>query len=269
MPDERIACGKPPDATLTLSAATAGEFVRIEIADDGRGIDAARIRERAAAQGFTVPSGTPDASALLSLLCFPGFSTRDDPDRVSGRGVGMAVVKAAVEELSGALTLETEPGAGTRFVIELPLTLSIADALIVRVGGDTFAVPQSAVREVIEVNEADVRVLEHGEIVSYRGGALSIVRLSHVFGIAARETERFHVFVIGHGPAAVGIVVDRIIGQREIVVRTIADPLVRAEGIAGATDLGDGAVVLILDPAAVVRHQRARHRGASLQEARA
>ena len=256
--DERIAKGKPPEGTITLSAATAGETVTLEIADDGRGIDVAAVLARAHAIGLPVLTDHPDGATLLSLICAPGFSTKADPDRASGRGVGMAVVKATVEQLAGTLSLVTEPDAGTRFVIDLPLTLAITDALIGRVGDESFAVPQGAVREVIDVPETDIRTVEQNEIVPYRGGALTIVRLSRLFGIAARPRGRAHLFVIGAGASAVGLVVDRIVGQREIVVRTIADPLVKVEGIAGATDLGDGRVVLILDPATLARITRER-----------
>ena len=172
----------------------------------------------------------------------------------------MAVVKSTVEELSGTIALDTEPGQGTRFIIRLPVTLAITDALISRVGNEAFAIPQGSVREVIEVAEADIRQLEENEIAPYRDGALPIVRLSRLFGIERVQTARFHAFVIGYGPTAIAIAVDRIVGQREIVVRTIADPLVRVDGISGATDLGDGRVVLILDPAMLARltSQRAR-----------
>ena len=152
------------------------------------------------------------------------------------------------------MALESEPGAGTRFTIQLPLTLAIADALIGRVGAEAFAVPQSAVREVIEVAAAR-RPPDRGErnhSVSRRARC----RSSGCRGCSASTPTppaRFHVFVIGTGAAAVGLAVDRIVGQREIVVRAIADPLVRVDGISGATDLGDGRVVLILDPAAIAR----------------
>ena len=209
---------------------------------------------------MTVPTGPLDASAILALLCSPGFSTKEETDRASGRGIGMAVVKATVEELSGTISLETERGQGTRFIIRLPVTLAISDALIGRVGTEAFAVPQGSVREVIEVLEADMRVLEENEIAPYRDGALPIIRLSRLFGIARTSRARFHVFVVGNGSSAIGIAVDQIVGQREIVVRTMADPLVRVDGISGATDLGDGRVVLILDPAALARltNHRAR-----------
>jgi two-component system chemotaxis sensor kinase CheA len=252
-PDERIAAGKRPEGTITLSASAAGELVTMEITDDGRGIDAEVVAARATQMGLPLPPGPLDAAAILTLLCSPGFSTRDDADRASGRGVGMAVVKETVERLSGTIGLESTSGSGTRFTIQLPLTLAIADALIGRVGEDHFAVPQAAVREVIEVTGADVLRVEGNEIIPYRDGSLPIVRLARLFGIAVEPPARCHVFVIGAGATAIGLAVDRIVGQREIVVRAIADPLVRVEGISGATDLGDGRVVLILDPAALAR----------------
>ena len=177
----------------------------------------------------------------------------------------MAVVKDTVERLSGSIALESTPGQGTRFTIQLPLTLAIADALIGRIGTESFAVPQSAVREVLEVAATEVRQIEGNEIIPYHEGSLAIVRLAGLFGIAGEAPPRFHVFVISTGTGVIGIAVDRIVGQREIVVRAIAHPLVRVEGISGATDLGDGKVVLIVDPAALARaiRQRApRHVGA-------
>ncbi len=256
--DERIAAGKRPEGTIVLSAATAGDIVRIEIADDGRGVDAAAVVARATAAGLPVPPGPPDATTILTLLCAPGFSTRDESDRASGRGVGMGVVQAAIEELSGSLHLEFTPGAGTRFMLELPVTLAITDALIARVETETFAVPQGSVREVIEVAAASLLQLEGNEMTPYRGAALPIVRLSRLFGLPDTTRDRLHVFVVGSGAATLGIAVDRVVGQREIVVRAIGDSLVRVEGISGATDLGDGHVVLILDPAVLARHVRER-----------
>jgi two-component system chemotaxis sensor kinase CheA len=256
--EERLAAGKPPDGTIILSASAAGAVVTLEVADDGRGVDSAAVVARARAAGVPVVSDSPDPATLLSLICAPGFSTKTDADRVSGRGVGMAVVKTTVEELSGTIELESQAGAGTRFVLQLPLTLAITDALIGRVGAESFAVPQSAVREVVAVAADDVRTVEENEIVPYRGGALTIVRLGRLFGIESRATGRFHLFVIGTGLAAVGLAVDRIVGHREIVVRAIADPLAKVDGIAGATDLGDGRVVLILDPATLSRLTRQR-----------
>ena len=257
LPDERVAAGKPEEGTLILAAASVGETVIIEVADDGRGVDAAAVVARARAMGLPVPDET-DTAALLDLICAPGFSTRDETDRASGRGVGMAVVKTTIEELNGRLSLQSTPGEGTRFVIELPLTLSITDALIAHVGERTFAVPQGNVREVIEIDPAAVRAIEDHELAPFRGGSLPIVRLARLFGIAERPRRALHVFVVGAGPDAVGIAVDRVSGQREIVVRSMGDHLVKATGIAGATDLGDGRAVLILNLPDLARHVKPR-----------
>lgn len=250
--DERVAQGKAAEGKLTLRAAAVGESVLIEIADDGRGIDKGRVAARAQAKGLIGEREALDDAALLELICAPGFSTRDEADRGSGRGVGMDVVRNTVEELGGRISLETESGKGTRFTVELPLTLAIAEALIVSVDGQKFAVPQSAVQEVIEVETSAVKALENNEIIPYRGGVLPLVRLARLFELNdVRERAAFHVFVIGSGSSALGVAVDRIIGQREIVVRGISDPLVQVAGIAGATELGDERVVLILDVAAL------------------
>ncbi len=254
---ERVAAGKRPEGTITLCAATAGQIVTLEVSDDGRGVDAAAVIARAERAGLPTPTSN-DPALLLGLLCAPGFSTREESDRASGRGVGMAVVKTAVEELGGTLRMETEAGTGTRFIVDLPVTLAITDALIVQIGGQTFASPQGAVREVIEVPIAAIRALEQNEIAPYRGGALPIVRLSHLFGLPDSPRDRLHVLVVGSGSAALGLAVDRIVGQREIVVRAAGDPLVKVDGISGATDLGDGRVVLILDPAVLARRRRER-----------
>jgi two-component system, chemotaxis family, sensor kinase CheA len=244
---EREAQGKRSEGLLSLSALTAGEKIVIRIADDGRGIDRRRVVERAHARGFANGNTELDDEALLNLLCTPGFSTRDEADRESGRGVGMDVVKKATEELGGRVSLATRVSEGTTFTIELPLTLAIAEALIVSVNGQRFAVPQSAVREVLEVESSATKVLENNEIISYRGKVLPLIRLARVFEMNHQRGDNFHVLVTGEETNAVGLAVDRILGQREIVVRAIKDPLAQSKGIAGATELGDQRVVLILD----------------------
>jgi two-component system chemotaxis sensor kinase CheA len=257
-PEARVAAGKPEEGTLTLSAASVGHTVVLEVADDGKGIDAEAVAARARALGHDVPGGPLDARTLLDLICAPGFSTREETDRASGRGVGMAVVKTTVEELNGTLALQTAPGEGTRFIIELPLTLSITDAFIAHVGDRTYAVPQANVREIVEVDPAAIRSVERHEIAPFRGGSLPIVRLSRLFGVTERPRRALHVFVVGTGADAVGIAVDRVSGQREIVVRSMADAMIQADGVAGATDLGDGRVVLILHLPELARDARGR-----------
>jgi two-component system chemotaxis sensor kinase CheA len=260
-PREREAAGKPAEGTISLRASTAGEMVVIEVEDDGRGIDRERVAARAEAMGLIAAGQADDSETwLLDLICSPGFSTREEADRASGRGIGMAVAKNTVEALGGLFTLATEVGKGTRFTIELPVTLAIADALIVSVGGQRFAVPLSAVREVIEVEAGSLKAFESNEVISYRGGVLPIVRLARVFGLGEDRGRAFHVFIVGAGLAAVGIAVDRILGQREIVVRAISDPLIQVAGISGATELDDGRAVLILDAAGLVGRKRLDNR---------
>jgi len=258
-PAEREAAGKPPAATLRLSASASGETVLIEIADDGRGIDVSRVVERAKRVGLAVRSGDLDNVALLEVISAPGFSTREESDRVSGRGFGMNVVRETLQELGGTIELQTEPGKGTRFIIELPLTLAITAAMLARVGDQLFAVPQAAVREVAEFEADAIRALQGAEVVEFRGAPLPILRLSKTLGIATSDATRFHAFIVGTGAAAVGLLVDRIVGHREIVVRSTADPLIRVDGVTGATDLGDGKAVLILDAAAIARQARDRN----------
>ena len=253
----RAAAGKPAEGVITLGASTVGEMVLLEVADDGAGIDADSVAQRARAAGVRIPDGPLDAGTLLDLICEPGFSTREQADRASGRGMGMAVVRTAVQELGGTLRVDTDPGRGTRFVITLPLTLAITDALIAVAGGQTFAVPQGSVQEVIEIAAATVRQLENNEIVPYRGRALPLLRLGTLFDLPDVDPERFHGFVVGLGQDAVVLGVDRIQGQREIVVRSMSDALLKIDGISGATELGDGRVVLILDAAALARTVRA------------
>ena len=259
-PEHRVAAGKSPEGTIRLSASTAGESMVLQVADDGAGIDGNQVFERARAAGIAVPEEPMDARGLLDVLCTSGFSTRDEADRASGRGVGMAVVRGAVQELGGTLAMETRVGQGTTFTVTLPLTLAITDAIIAHVGDHTFAVPQAAISEVIEVDTAALRQMEGNELLTHRGGTLPMVRLAKWFSIPTNPTARLHAILVGAGLTAVGLLVDRIAGQREIVVKTITDPLIRVDGISGATELGDGRLVLILDVAALSHTLRLRSR---------
>lgn len=259
-PPARIAAGKPPDGTIRLGATTAGETVIIEITDDGGGIDVASVAQRAKSLGLVLPEGDLDSRALLDVICSSGFSTRDEADRASGRGVGMAVVRDTVEGVGGILTVESRPGHGTTFRMTLPLTLAITDAIIAHVGDQIFAVPQTAVREVVEVDATLLRSFERNELMPYRGGTLPMVRLSDMFSMSSPQRPRYHAIVVGTGQAAIGLIVDRVTGQREVVVKAITDPLIRVDGVSGATELGDGRVVLILDAAALSRTRRQQAR---------
>ena len=247
---EREKAGKPRQGQIWLRASTFAEAAIIEVDDDGGGLDREAVINRGRSLGLIDPSVQPDDDRILELICAPGFSTREAADRAAGRGVGMNVVKRTVEAIGGSMALETERGRGTVFSIQLPLTLAIAEALIVTVSEQRFVVPQLAVREVIRVESIAVKALENNEIIPYRQSTLPLLRLARLLGLKDRQADSFHVLVL-EGSPPVGIVVDRILGQREVVVRAISDPLLEVKGIAGATELGDGRIVLIIDPAAL------------------
>jgi two-component system chemotaxis sensor kinase CheA len=223
------------------------------VTDDGAGIDVERVTRRARERGLLAADEPLVVDGLLDVLCAPGFSTRDEADRTSGRGVGMDVVRAAVRALSGELTVETAAGAGTTFTIELPLSLMIVDALLVDVAGQQMAVPQPALREILQIASSSVVSFENNDAVSYRDGVLPIVHLAPLFGFPDSRPERCYLLVVGSDAAPIGLRVDRLIGLREIVVHPVADRLVAMPGVSGATDLGNGRVSLILDVAAVLR----------------
>jgi len=248
-PTERLACGKSAEGTIRLQAYTAGEAVIVEVEDDGQGIAIEQVIAQARSQQLLAEDATLQTRELLELLCRPGFTTQSCPDLNSGRGIGMDVVKNTVSLLGGFLTLDTKAEQGTKFTIQLPLTLAIVDALIVAAGEQHFAVPQLSIREVIEVEMTAVTQLENNEIIAHRSEILMLVHLTQVFGIPVTPSrKKFYVLVVG-GNSGVGIVVERLLGKHEIVVQPLNDSLVQVPGIAGATELGNGKIVLILDVA--------------------
>jgi two-component system chemotaxis sensor kinase CheA len=261
-PAERLARGKSADGRLTLRAHAAGDRILVEVEDDGAGIDARRVATRARERGLLAPDETLTPDRLLDVLCAPGFSTRDEADMTSGRGVGMDVVRSTVRALAGELSLDSTPGRGTRFVVELPLTLMILDALLVDVGGQQMAVPQPTLREILQVAASAIVRFENNDVIAYRDGVLPLVSLARLFGLPESRPASVYVLVVGTDATPMGLVVDRLLGLREIVVHPLADPLVSVPGVSGATELGDGRVSLILDAAALLRlaHERRERR---------
>ena len=252
-PAERAAASKPEEATIELSAATVGDSVIIEVKDDGRGINPNAIIQRAKKLGVEIPETVNNESAFLKIFALSGFSTRDDADLTSGRGVGMeAVVYATVRELGGTLSLDSEEGRGTRFTIRLPLTLAIAETFIVGAAGQTCAVPQSFVREILHRTEADIQTINGIEVIPYREGVLPVIRLADFFQLTSLAQRENHVFAGDRFGSRkhIRLLTEEVIGQREVVVRALSDPLIQVPGVSGATELGDGKPVLILDGAA-------------------
>jgi two-component system, chemotaxis family, sensor kinase CheA len=246
-PAERAAAAKPTEGTIHLAARPSGDSVLIEIRDDGRGVDATRVVDRAKSMGLAVPDRITDAT-VLRLLCTPGFSTRDEADRASGRGVGMSVVYETLRELGGQLTMDSTPGKGTLFTLRLPLTLSILDTLIISVGPHICAIAQGSVSELLQLDSSVVRTIGATEIIPYRDGVLPITRLHSMFGVTKPSSPTLSVVVVASERGSTGLVVDKIHSQREVVLRPMKDPLIAVPGISGATELGDGRPVLILDP---------------------
>ncbi len=258
LPEARTAQGKPPTGKIMLRAYTAGESIIIDVEDDGRGIDLESVTTQAHQLGLINKEVSLTPNELLDILCKPGFTTHSDVDLTSGRGIGMDVVNTTVTTLGGFINLETHRGRGTRFTVQLPLTLSIVDALIVSVNDQRFAVPQLSIREVIELDQKAITVLENNEIISHRDGVLVLIHLGRQFGLSEEfGKDKQYLLVLG-GASGVGVVVDRLIGEQEIVVQAVNDPLVQVTGISGATELGDGKVVLILDVAALTNLGRRR-----------
>jgi two-component system chemotaxis sensor kinase CheA len=254
-PAERRQAGKPEKGTITLSASQEGNHIIISVRDDGRGIQAERIRESAVAKGLI----DLQAASLLSdqeafqLMFLPGFSTSREVTETSGRGIGLDVVKKIVNSFNGVIDIDSTPGSGTCFTIKLPLTLAIIQALMVEVQGEVFAIPLSGVLESIKADSADIHQVGNGEIIQLRQRLLPLVRLARFFGLEeSGSRDKEYIVVVGVGEKRGGLVVDRLIGQQEVVIKALDDYLGTLPGVAGGTVLGDGRVALILDMASLL-----------------
>lgn len=249
-PAERERAGKPVEASLLLRATQVGPSILIELRDDGRGIDQDRVVSRARALGVQVSEPVTN-DRLLDLLCVSGLSTREEADLISGKGVGMAVVRNAIQGIGGTLRLETRKGQSTHFSLYLPLTLSITEAIIVSVGTQRYAVPRGYIQEIIQHPSNDLRRVQETTLLPYRNELIPLISLQEYFRQPASISRELTTLIIitEHGPTAVSV--DKVHGQREVVVRSLHDPLVRVKGIGGATELGDGKPLLILDVAAL------------------
>jgi chemosensory pili system protein ChpA (sensor histidine kinase/response regulator) len=250
-PEERQGAGKPAQATVTLRAYPQGSFVYVQIADDGRGMDPAALREHASRQGFLRPE---QAAALsdreaLTLVFLPGFSTAGAVTATSGRGVGMDVVRTNVSRLSGEIDLHSEQGAGTRVTIKLPLTVVISDALLVRAGGETFAIPMPAIRSIAQPRPQEIRATDDREWVMIEGEEIELLRLDRVLALPGGATPaRLPVLVFRSGVRPLAVAVDELVGKEEVVIKNVGGVLENVGPFGGATISGDGRVILLVDP---------------------
>jgi two-component system chemotaxis sensor kinase CheA len=258
-PAERVARGKTPTGTILLSATQESNHVLITIMDDGSGIDAGIVRSKAVSRGLLRGDESLSERDLVQLVFAQGFSTADRVSDLSGRGVGLDVVLKSIERLNGLVEVETVPGVGTKFIIQLPLTLAIISALLVEVAGHTYAIPLGSVVESLKLRPAEVHHISGREALRIRERIVPLVRLAELFGLAAPEQEGArYVVILGRGDKRVGLVVDHLKGQQEVVIKAL-DPSIAGAGLglAGATIMGDGRVVLILDVTALFEGRRA------------
>lgn len=252
LPDERIAGGKPEAGHVTLSAHQAGGEVLITIRDDGRGINRERVRAKAEAQGLIEPGAAISDPELLQMIFHPGFSTAAQVTNLSGRGVGMDVVKRTIESLRGTIDITSAPGEGSTVVLRIPLTLAIIEGLLVRVGEGCYVIPLAVVEECIELSlEEDMRSRGRS-FITLRDRLVPFIRLREMFDTGTRPDPHQKIVVITTGGERVGLVVDQIIGSHQTVIKSMS-PLHRdVSTFAGATILGDGSVALILDAVQLV-----------------
>jgi two-component system chemotaxis sensor kinase CheA len=249
-PEERIRNGKPPNGTLRLEASEERESVIIRVSDDGHGMDPALLRGLALERGFITREqyeSLPD-SEILYLITLPGFSTAKEVTDVSGRGVGMDVVRSAVESLHGSLVIESTLGKGSSITLRLPFTLAVVAILLLEVGGERYALPVSSVEQILEVRAEEIQRSQGQELLARDGVLIPLVQLDRLLGCPETRsgTDRLLVLCQMRG-RLVGLVVDRLLGYREAVVKSLGKALKGLRGFAGVTILGDGSTVLILD----------------------
>lgn len=253
-PEVRLAKGKPRMGTVNLSAYHEGNHVVIEIKDDGAGMDPDKLKRKAIEKGvITVDeANSMDDKQAFSLIFKPGFSTAEKITNISGRGVGMDVVRTNIEKLNGIITIDSKINEGSTFYLKLPLTLAIIQALLVEVAGETFAIPLASVVETVRITNEEIHSFEGREVLKLRDRVLSLIRLDEAFALDELEQDEIYVVVVALAEKQLGFIVDKLIGQEEIVIKSLGDYLGGNPGIAGATITGDGRVRLILDVAGVI-----------------
>ncbi len=250
----RVAQGKDVKGTIRISSYQKGNHVVIEIEDDGGGIDVDKIKNKALQKGLVSDISTVSDSDAINFIFLPGFSTNETVSEISGRGVGMDVVKNNISAVSGLVDVETRKGEGSRFVITLPITLAIIKALIISCSGRTYALPITSVLESLLMTDKDIMTVERKEFVQLREATLPLLRLEHYFDISRKEEppKEFYVVVIGVAEKRLGIAVDNLVCQQDIVIKPLGESFKRLRGISGAADLGDQSTILVLDIGGII-----------------
>ena len=254
-PEVRQAAGKSRGGTLILAAVHEGNQIIISIKDDGNGIDTDRVGRKAIEKGLITEDQFAGMSQreVFDLLFLPGFSTKDKATDLSGRGVGMDVVKTNIKKLNGLIEIKSTKGVGSEFILRLPLTLAIIQSLLVEVIGEIYSIPLSSVLETIRVDQRQFHLIGGQEVLKLRDIVLPLIRLQKVFNVQQRgEADDFcYVVVVGAAEKRMGLVVTRLVGQQEVAIKSLGNYLANIPGIAGSTILGDGRVALIIDPVAM------------------
>lgn len=256
-PSDRIAAGKRPEGTIRLSAEQKGARILVRVSDDGKGIDRARVLAKAVEKGIVDADASLSNEEIDQLICAPGFSTAETISNISGRGVGMDVVRSNVEALGGRVEISSVPGEGTTFTMILPLTLAILDGMIVRLAGQRFVLPLANVVEAVQPAPGQVKPMTpDSEVIELRGSYLPVKRLTDIFGLGANDRhapeDTLVIIVESETAGLVGLMVDTIDDRREVVIKSLDQNLHPIRGLGGATILGDGSIALILDIEALV-----------------
>ncbi|MDQ2871656.1 MAG: chemotaxis protein CheA [Candidatus Eremiobacteraeota bacterium] len=265
-PDNRVKRGKPRAGTIALNAYHEGNQIIIEVSDDGAGINLEAVRARGIKQGLITSEDRLTDREIIELIFTPGFSTAEVISDVSGRGVGMDVVKKNITRLKGVFDVNSESGAGTKFTIKLPLTLAIIQALLVRVAAELYSIPLDSVVESQRVEMRDVRTVHGSEVITLRGQVVPLLRIADFFELGGeRDPEKVMIVIVGLRGRQVGLVVDSFQGEQEIVIKPLSDVVGRIAGISGATILGNGSISLIIDVHSLVTEAYAGGRMARAQ----
>ncbi|RKX93464.1 MAG: chemotaxis protein CheA [Spirochaetes bacterium] len=247
-PAERQAAGKPAEGQVLLKASNEGNMIVINIEDDGKGIDVKSVYDKAVERGVIHPSKILSDIEAFNLIFEPGFSTAKEVTDISGRGVGLDVVRKQIEKLNGNVSVWSEKGKGTKLTIKIPLTLAIIQGLLVRVGTEIYAIPITSVIDSHRIKQSDIRMIDNYEVFNVREDVVSLIRLNRLFNIRKDEDGEYHfVVVVGSGDKKMGLMVDSLIGEEDVVIKPLMDKFTNSPGIAGATILGDGMVALIID----------------------
>ena len=265
-PVERQQKGKPSEGVLRILASQEGNSIVIRIQDDGRGIPLEKVRAKALARGLVSEAelATMEPREIVNLIFLPGFSTAEKVTDVSGRGVGMDVVRTNIRKINGSVEVESDQGKGSQIIIKLPLTIAIIQALMVEVERSIFAIPLSSVIEAVRITKSDIKTINGREVLHLRDRVLPLIRLAQEFEIPADpDRGRYYVVVAALGDRRVGVVVDELRSQEEVVIKSIWDYLENVKGVSGATITGEGKVVLILDISELVQNAKAWHGTAS------